>query len=99
MGLRAWAAAQKPTAPDAFLELVEESAPAPERSTQGTLMSEAGAALRDALAGRGERRGAFRLLAADAYLTYACELAVESQSPETVLERIVSEVVAEAEEG
>ena len=97
--LRAWVAAQEPPAPDAFLELVEERAPSQERTTLDRLMSETRVALRDALAGRGERRGAFRLLAADAYLTYACELAIESSDPESALERIVSEVVAEAEEG
>jgi hypothetical protein len=63
------------------------------------LLHEAGVALRDALAGRGERRGAFRLLAADAYLTYACEAALDSQDASAALERVVQKVVAEAEVG
>jgi hypothetical protein len=97
-GLRAWVAAQEPPAPDAFLELVEERAASQKPTTLDTLMSETRVALRDALGERGERRGAFRLLAADAYLTYACELAIEGPDPEVALERIVAEVVAEAEE-
>jgi hypothetical protein len=97
--LRGWVAAQDPAAPDAFLELVDSGTPAREPAVLDTLLSEARSALEDALAEEGERRGAFRLLAADAYLTYASELALETQDPAVVLKRIVAEVVAEAEDG
>jgi hypothetical protein len=65
----------------------------------GELLERAREALRDALSGEGERRGAFRLLAADAYVTYACEVALDSQDPTAALERVVEGVVAEAEVG
>lgn len=35
------------------------------------------------------RESAFRLLEADALLTYACEAALESENPEAMLERIL----------
>jgi hypothetical protein len=53
-------------------------------------------ALRDALAGVGERAGAFRLLAADAWVTYACERALEEADPATALRRILDGVGEES---
>lgn len=43
------------------------------------------------------REGAFRLLAADAYLTYACEAAAESDEPGAALEEILSRVASAPE--
>lgn len=43
-----------------------------------------------------ERAAAYRLLAADAYLTYACEAAAGSEDPGAVLERILERLAADA---
>lgn len=44
-----------------------------------------------------DREAAFRLLAADAYLTWACEAAVELGEPETALRGLLDRVAAEWE--
>lgn len=55
-------------------------------------------ALRDALERPGrDREAAFRLLAADAYLTWACEAAVEREEPEAALRGLLDRVAAEWE--
>ena len=80
--LRAWLAGRSPRPPDALpLPHPEGSGSIPER------LADAGAAaLERALAGEGERRGAYELLAADALLTYACEgAAEEAADPEPAL--------------
>jgi hypothetical protein len=68
-------------------------------SLAGALTAEARRALAEARAGAGERRGAFRLLAADAYLTWASEVALASHDPAAALLRIIEEVVNEAGKG
>lgn len=97
--LRSWVSSREPPVPDAFLELVHPGVSSEAEPSAQALLAEARSALRDALTGTGERRGAFRLLAADAYLTYACELAAESEEPTRALERVALRVVEEAEEG
>jgi hypothetical protein len=62
------------------------------------LCVEARAALREARLEAGERRGAYRLLAADAYLTYACEAALAADDPTEGLLRVVRQVAEEAGE-
>jgi hypothetical protein len=87
--------------PEALLRHFGDGEPPASTSAEalGALLSEAHAGLRDACAGRGERRGAFRLLAADAYLTYACEAALDRGDPSGDLRTMVSRVAREAEEG
>lgn len=50
------------------------------------------AGLERALAGDGERGGAYDLLAADALLTYACEWAASAPDPEAELLRLVARI-------
>jgi hypothetical protein len=98
--LRGWLVEQQPPVPEAFLRLVDAEGSAASTHPLGEeLLARARTALRDALAGEGERRGAYRLLAADAYVTYACDLALDSRDPTAALERVVQGVVAEAEVG
>jgi hypothetical protein len=98
--LRAWVAGQEPAVPQAFLRLVQaDTHGSPERPLDQRLLAEARGALRDALQGSGERRGAYLLLLADAYLTYACQLALDSEDATASLEQAVEGVVAEAEVG
>ena len=86
--VRAWLAGRSPRPPEALALSIDEGAG---DVTEG--LTAAGlAALERALEGRGERRGAFDLLAADALLTYACECAAESTDPEGALKRILERV-------
>jgi hypothetical protein len=96
--LREWLSGREPPVPAALLshlggEDVRVSA------LSSTLGAEVRAALRDARMGRGERQGAYRLLVADAYLTYACEVALTSGDPTSALLDVVRQVVEEAGEG
>jgi hypothetical protein len=98
--LQAWLAEREPAVPAALLiELGGERAAVAPGSLCETLAAEARSALADVRTGAGERRGAFRLLAADAYLTWASEVALASDDPAAALLRIVQEVVNEAEAG
>jgi hypothetical protein len=100
LDLRGWLVEQQPPVPEAFLRLVDaEVSSASGRPLAEALLGLAREALRDALAGEGERRGAYRLLAADAYVTYACDVALDSRDPTAALEQVVEGVVAEAEVG
>jgi hypothetical protein len=83
--------------PEPFLRYLRGTAPA-DRPVPTALLSEVRAALQDARAGRGERRGAFRLLAADAWVTYACEVALLEGEANASLLRVLQAVLAEAEE-
>ena len=100
--VREWLQERHPAAPDALLRHLEvdrsadDTAPA---DVLEALLSRADRALRDACAGHGERRGAFRLLAADAYLTWACEAALEDEAPSARLREIVARVTRHAEGG
>jgi hypothetical protein len=98
--LAAWMADREPPPPGALLAHMADApeVPADADPALDALLSVARRALRDALAREGERDGAFRLLAADAYLTYACEIALESSDPGGALLRVAEAVVAEAEE-
>ena len=83
--LRAWLAGRSPRPPDALpLPIAERSGSMTDR------LAEAGAeALERALEHRGERDGAFELLAADALVTYASESAAASPDPEGELLRVL----------
>jgi len=65
----------------------------------GGLVEAACTALRGALAGTGERRGAFQLLAADAFVTYASEAASRSGDPRADLLTLIEALLAAGEEG
>ena len=89
--LRAWLAGRTPAPPDA-LPLVLPDDPPGERDLGVQLTDAAEAALERALAGRGERGGAYDLLAADALVTYACEHAAHAPQPERALLRILDRI-------
>lgn len=84
-------------APEALLSRMGEAALGP--SAVEPLLEAAGEALADALAGRGERRGAYRLLAADACITWACEAALEGERPDATLTRVLEIVTRSVSEG
>jgi hypothetical protein len=89
--VEAWLAARRPPPPP---DLASALGPAvgngtlPEALTRATLerLGQARARL-----GR-VRDSAFRLLEADALLTYACEAALESEDPKAALKRILSAI-------
>jgi hypothetical protein len=84
--LRGWLAGRTPAPPDAL--------PLPVPDGEGdpvALLADAGAlTLERAIAGEGERAGAYDLLSADALLTYACERAAAAPDPEAELLRILA---------
>lgn len=90
--LAEWIAGRTPPAPEAFQPwlaagTVIQGGAAP------TLAEEAVRSLAEALARPGRNReGAFHLLAADGYLTYACEAAAEAADVEGTLRRILRRV-------
>ena len=86
--LRAWLAGRTPAPPDAL------PLPVPDGPGDPTVrLTEAAAqALKRALAGAGERGGAYDLLAADGLLTYACERAASAPDPEAELLRILERI-------
>jgi hypothetical protein len=87
---RSWLEARTPPPPPGLtLPSPESLAPGP---LPESLTTAATSALARALAGSGERRGAFDLLAADALLTYACEAAAEAGDPEATLHSLVEQV-------
>ena len=88
-GVRAWLAERDPRPPDAALALPVEGGAG---DVLENLITAGVAALERALAGQGERGGAFELLAGDALLTYACEWAAASPNPEEALRRILERV-------
>jgi len=66
--------------------------------TLGGLVEAARTALHEALGGTGERRGAFQLLAADAFVTYACEAASRSEDPRAELLGLIAALLTAGEE-
>jgi len=84
-----WISGRTPPVPAAFAEQVT-----PERAdaegTSESLLRETRVALTRALACEsGDRQGAFALLAADAFATWAAEAALETADPEGELLRLV----------
>ena len=86
--LKGWLAGRTPAPPDA-LPLPVPDAPG---DPQGPLIDAAMTALERALAGKGERGGAYDLLAADGLITYACEHAASSPDPEASLLHVLERV-------
>ena len=87
-GLRSWLAACTPVSPDALALEVPDVAGDP----VDLLVGEGVRVLERARTGKGERRGAYDLLAADALLTYACEGAARVDDPEAALLGIIRRV-------
>lgn len=87
-GLIEWLEAAGPPAPEEFASWLEPSADvdvSPE-----ALAREAASALTETLRGLGSgREGAFHLLAADAWATYACEVAADETDVPRALERVL----------
>ena len=86
--LKGWLAGRSPAPPDALPLPVSDAAGDPEVR----LMDAASDALDRALAGRGERGGAYDLLAADAWVTYACEHAAAAEDPEAALLQVLGRI-------
>jgi hypothetical protein len=89
--LGAWLAERSPPPPPDLANALE---PAPDGSTPEASLIEAGLArLNEAIERPGRvRESAFRLLEADALLTYACEAALEADDPQAALRRIFSAI-------
>lgn len=87
--MEGWLRERTPPVPDAFGPWMRPVRPAAPASVEA-LAEEALEALAAALdPGDLPRRGAFRLLAADAFVTYACEAALEEEDPVKVLDTLV----------
>lgn len=88
-----WLRDRRPEAPDDLaarvLERVREAGDGSGERAD-VLLAAARVSLREALDRPGRvRASAFELLAADAFATYACEAALESERPTEALERVV----------
>lgn len=89
MTLEAWLRGRTPPVPETFRAWMRPAHPDAPASVD-TLAAEAMGALAAALSpGDLPRRGAFHLLAADGFLTYACEAALEEEDPVAALDGLV----------
>lgn len=89
MTLGEWIDGRTPPVPEGFRDWMRPQDPSAPAGVE-SLAREAGAALARSLAPEGRPRGgAFDLLAADGFLTWACEAALESQDPSAVLEDLI----------
>lgn len=89
MTLEEWIARRIPPVPAAFQEWMVPAGAGAEASVEA-LAREAEAALGRALSGEERpRRGAFDLLAADGFLTWACEAALEEDDPAGALDGLI----------
>lgn len=87
----AWLAARTPAPPRDLAEALRPLADGP--SLHGVLADAGLGRLQQARARPGRvRDSAFRLLEADALLTYACEAALESDDPEAALRRVLAAI-------
>jgi len=87
-GLESWLTARRPEPPS---DLAGALRPVPDSDQPADALTEAGMArLDEARTQPGRvRESAFRLLEADALLTYACEAALETEDPDAALRRIL----------
>lgn len=90
--VRDWLAARRPEPPEGLAAGLESVAGA-DGLLVDALTTAARARLDEARGRPGRvRESAFRLLEADALLTYACEAALESEDPETALRSILASI-------
>jgi hypothetical protein len=88
----AWLASRRPAPPADLADGVRRAVTGAD-SLVGALTAAGGALLDEARARPGRaRESAFRLLEADALLTYACEAALETEDPMTALDDILAAV-------
>jgi hypothetical protein len=89
--IEAWLAERSPPAPDDLASALGAVAGGP---SLDAALTEAGLARLDGARARPGRvrESAFRLLEADALLTYACEAALEVDDPPVALRRILSAI-------
>jgi hypothetical protein len=84
--------------PDEFRPWLEPGGGASEGEVPTELARRGLVALSEAAGRPGrDREAAFRLLAADAYITYACEAALEDTEPERAPEELVGRIAAGTE--
>lgn len=87
--LRDWITSRQPSVPEAFADYMQPAEPDAAAGVDA-LVAEAGRALGLALQGDArERRGAFDLLAADGFATWACEAALEQPDADKRLNDIL----------
>ncbi len=87
--LSAWIGSRTPPVPAGFAEWMRPSNP-DRPALPADLADEAAAALDRTLTGSGRPRGgAFDLLAADGFLTWAAEAALDEADPDAALQRLV----------
>lgn len=87
--LSTWIAARVPPVPAGFSEWMRPGDPG-RPATSTDLAAEAAAALDRTLVGSDRPRGgAFDLLAADGFLTWAAEAALDESDPDAALDRLV----------
>jgi hypothetical protein len=98
-----WLSARTPPAPDElkqWLTIDDRSAGEGGASLTGPLLKAASVHLEEAASRPGrDREAAYRLLAADALITYACEAASEAADVEAALEEILERVWTQGEVG
>lgn len=94
VALKAWLEANRPPVPPPFLSRLLAAGEADSAAVGEVARARCRPALAAALAQGGERKGAFRLLAADAWITYACESALALDDPEAELLAVLTEVLA-----
>jgi len=87
-----WLAPRVARVPAAFRPWTGPGAPEAPADPE-TLAREARAALASAADGSGPHRGAFHLLAADAFATYACQAALDDPHPDVALARVMAILV------
>lgn len=87
--LESWVASRRPPVPEGFRAWMKPGNPAVQVSLEA-LVEEARSALRRAESPTDRPRGgAFDLLVADGYATWACEAALDEADPVTSLRRVV----------
>lgn len=87
-----WIEARTPPVPGDFAEWMRPGSPSASAGPE-SLFQEAEAALSRSLAPEGRPRGgAFDLLAADGFLTWACEAALEAEDPSSTLEEFIRQL-------
>ena len=92
-----WIRGRTPPAPEAFLPWLDASSRDPD-DIPSALLEHALRSLDEALARPGRNReGALHLLAADGFLTYACEAATETDDVDAVLRSLLERVAEHGE--